>query len=126
MNIGYVDTSALLAIIFQESQGTSVLRRLESFDLLLSADLLHAELQAAYQRERLDREPTLPVTVGGIIPDRPLTEEVRRVFATGALRGADGWHLAVALYLAPEPSEITFITLDRRQGDAAHRLGFTV
>ena len=42
----------------------------------------------------------------------------------GYLRGADLWHIATALYMFDEPSDITFLTLDRRQGDVAAALGF--
>ena len=46
------------------------------------------------------------------------------VFEAGYLRGADAWHLATALYLTPDPGELTFLTLDERQGDIASKLGF--
>ena len=42
----------------------------------------------------------------------------------GYLRGADLWHVATALYVTPEPGEISFITLDRRQRNVAMALGF--
>ena len=45
---------------------------------------------------------------------------------TDALRGADLWHVATALYIFDEPSEVTFLTLDRRQGEVAGALGFQV
>jgi hypothetical protein len=48
---------------------------------------------------------------------------VRRRFA-GYLRGADCWHLATALYLAPNPSDLTFLTLDDTQRKIAKTLGF--
>ncbi len=124
MRVGYVDTSILLAVIFRERQGAAALRRLRAFDVLAAADLLHAELQATFHREKLDQEPTLPVPVSLIIPDRSLQDEIRRVLAAGSLRGADCWHLATALYLAPDPTEITFPTLNTHQAAVAHKLGF--
>ena len=42
----------------------------------------------------------------------------------GNLRGADLWHIATALYAAPEPAAIAFVTLDRRQASVAAALGF--
>ena len=59
-----------------------------------------------------------------IIPDRPLSPEIGRVLTAGYVRGADCWHLATALYLAEDPSELVFLTLDARQKDVALALGF--
>jgi hypothetical protein len=39
-------------------------------------------------------------------------------------RGADCWHLATALYLSPDPSALTFLTLDLAQRHVAKALGF--
>jgi hypothetical protein len=59
-----------------------------------------------------------------VLPERPLTQELERVFASGYLTGADAWHLACALYLAQVPGTLAFLTLDRRQRAVARRLGF--
>ena len=40
--------------------------------------------------------------------------------------GADRWHLAAAIHVTPEPSDLTFLTLDRRQREVAAALGFEV
>ncbi|MEW5918795.1 MAG: hypothetical protein AB1762_20505, partial [Gemmatimonadota bacterium] len=37
---------------------------------------------------------------------------------------ADCWHLATALYLAPDPAELTFVKLDDAQRRVAKSLGF--
>ena len=52
-----------------------------------------------------------------------LTSEISMVVEAGYLRGADLWHLASALYLTPDPKEVTFITLDERQAEVARGLG---
>ena len=44
----------------------------------------------------------------------------------GHLRGADLWHIATALYVAPDPFSIAFATLDQRQAEVAAALGFQV
>ena len=59
-------------------------------------------------------------------PDRPLTQEFARILGTGYLRGADLWHVACALYLSPNPQDLTFLTLDARQKRVAAKLGFHV
>ena len=40
--------------------------------------------------------------------------------------GADLWHLAAAIHVTPEPGDLTFLTLDRRQREVAAALGFEV
>ena len=67
--------------------------------------------------------PTWPASPG-VLPDRPLTPEYERILAVGSLSGADLWHLACALFVAQNPGDLSFITLDRRQLDVAGRLGF--
>ena len=50
MTVAYVDTSALVAIAFGEPGGAALGRRLGTFSVLLSSNLLEAELRAAYSR----------------------------------------------------------------------------
>ena len=57
-------------------------------------------------------------------PNRPLRGEFERVLVEGSVKGADLWHLACALFLAPEPKDLTFLTLDKRQEEIARKLGF--
>lgn len=125
MKVGYVDTSCLVAIAFGEKGGRGIGRRLQAFDELVSANLLEAELRAAFRREGVEGLPDAATAVSWIIPDRPLNPEIVRVLAAGYVRGADCWHLATALYLAEDPSELTFLTLDARQREVALALGFT-
>lgn len=124
MRVGYVDTSCLVAIAFGEPGGRAIGRRIKGFDELVSANLLEAELGAAFRREKVAEPPASPIAVSWILPDRPLSVEIARVLAAGFLRGADCWHLATALYLADNPSELTFLTLDTRQREVARALGF--
>ena len=124
MKVAYVDTSCLVAVTFGESGGVALTRRLRSFDELVSANLLEAELRATFVRERIPANSTFPFSISWILPDRPLTDEIARVLNAGYLRGADCWHLATALYLAEEPGAISFITADERQGAVARTLGF--
>ena len=59
-----------------------------------------------------------------IEPNRALTAEITRVLTAGYVRGADCWHLASALFLAPNPTGFTFLTRDVRQREVAQTLGF--
>ena len=126
MSVAYVDTSALVAVAFNEQGAAALARRLDACSRLLSSNLLEAELRAAFTREGYRFEPRLVSGIEWVLQDRPLTEEFERVLRVGYLRGADLWHVATALYLAPEPSEISLITLDDRQRSVATALGFQI
>ena len=124
MKVAYVDTSCLVAVAFSDSRSAALTRRLRAFDELVSANLLDAELRSVFVRERVAVDSDLPFSISWIIPDRALTGEIGRVLEAGYVRGADCWHLASALYLAPEPNEATFLTLDVAQRKVAKALGF--
>lgn len=123
MKVAYVDTSCLVAVLLGEPGGREMARRLKSQDELVAANLLEAELRSVLAREGVTTD-AMALGVSWIVPDRPLSAEIARVLAAGSVRGADCWHLAAALYLAPDPSELTFLTLDRRQRDVALAVGF--
>jgi predicted nucleic acid-binding protein len=124
VKVAYVDTSCLVAIAFGERGATAVERRLDGFDALVASSLLEAELRAAFKREKTDGADALLEMIEWISPERPLGDEIARVLSAGHVRGADCWHLATALYLSPDPGEISFVTLDARQREVAESLGF--
>jgi hypothetical protein len=127
MNLAYVDTSCLVAIAFGERAAGRLANRLRRFDRLLSSNLLEAELRSALAREGVpDGAGPLLSGLTWVHPDRPLTPEFDRVLAAGYLKGADLWHLATAVFLAPAAHGLAFLSLDRRQREVAARLGFTV
>lgn len=124
MSVAYIDTSCLVAIAFGERGAAALKRRLRTFDELVAANLLEAELRAAFAREGADSADAALGGVSWILPDRPLSEEIATVLALGYVRGADCWHLATALYVAGTPGDLTFLTRDAAQKRAAARLGF--
>lgn len=124
--VAYVDTSAILAVALNESGARAMSARLERHDRLLSSNLLEAELRAAFTREDVEYRPEVTAPISWIVPDRALSEEIGRVLASGYLRGADCWHLATALFVCDEPSDIEFLTLDTQQRRVARGLGFRV
>lgn len=126
MKRGYVDTSVLLAIAFAEPSSAELKKRLASYDQLHASPLLEAELASALQREGLeDRQESLLAALRFLHPLRRLTVEIETATAAGQLRGADLFHVASALFVAPG-AEITFLSLDARQREVAARLGFEV
>ena len=125
MKVAYVDTSCLVAIAFGEKGSRALTNRLQACDRLLSSNLLEAELSATLAREKVGGDPGgLLSHLDWLFPDRPLTPEYSRVLTAGYVRGADLWHLACALYLAPKPEELHFLTLDKRQKKVARKIGF--
>ena len=124
MKAAYVDTSCLVAVAFGERGGAEMERRLAGYDDLFSSNLLEAELRAAFGREGVKLDGAVLERITWVLPDRPLSGEIRQVVASGYLRGANPWHLACALYLSEDPTRIAFLTLDPRQRAVADRIGF--
>ena len=120
----YIDTSVIAAIALKEVGSTDHARRLENFSQLISSNLLEAEVRAALAREGRQFEAGFISGIEWVFPDRSLGPELAVALAAGYLRGADLWHIATALYAAPEPGEIAFVTLDNRQRSIAVALGF--
>ncbi len=126
MNLAYVDTSCLVAIGFDEPGGRRLARRLERYDRLFASNLLEAELRSALLREKVDDRATeLLSWITWVYANRPLSQELRLVSTVGYLRGADMWHLAHALFLAPDGKNLDFLTLDLRQREVSAALGFS-
>ena len=126
MSVAYVDSSVVVAIAFGERGSEAVARRLTSFTQLYSSNLLDAELRAALARESVPYSPHHVEHIRWIWPSRPLGPEMETAPAAGYLRGADLWHVATALFAAPAPREMAFVTLDERQRAVAAELGFRV
>lgn len=125
MTRAYLDSSCLVGVAFGEPKATRMKRRLLGFDQLLSSNLLEAEVRATLQREAVSGGDDLLSWIDWVLPSRPLSQEIQRVLEMGYLRGAGLWHLATALYLAPDPGELPVLTLDERQAEAARELAFS-
>ncbi len=121
----YVDTSCIVAIAFGEVGSKRLAKRLAGYEAVFASGLLEAELKATLRREGVASNPLdfLP-GLNWVYPARALTAEIDRVLEAGYVRGADVWHLACALYLAPGGAGLRFETLDARQRAVAVRIGF--
>lgn len=123
----YIDSSVVLSRIFGQRNEGAYRERMAGFARLHSAaGLLEAEVLSAARRERMPTEDIVLDRIRPVLPTRSLRPEIERVLAAGYVRGADCLHLATALYLTPDPAELTFLTLDERQRAVAVALGFTV
>jgi PIN domain-containing protein len=122
--IAYVDTSCLVAIALGERDAATLERRLSTFGELVASNLLEAELRATFAREGVAMDPDFLTDISWVLPARSLSGEIERALSAGYLGGADCWHVAVALYLADDPAQIAFLTLDNKQREVAQILGF--
>jgi predicted nucleic acid-binding protein len=119
----YVDTSVIVAVTLGERGAKTLLRKLRAYQLV-AAPLLEAEWRSACHRSDVAADAAQLREIAWVVPPGSLGDALDRVFAVGYVRGADAWHLATALYLTPQPGELTFLTLDARQRSIAERLGF--
>jgi predicted nucleic acid-binding protein len=125
LKLAYVDTSCLVAIAFDEPGGRRLARALGRYDRLFASNLLEAEFRSALLREKVeDRVDAILSPLTWVYPNRPLTHELKRISMAGYLKGADMWHLAHALFLAPEGKGLDFLSLDHRQLEVSAMLGF--
>ncbi len=83
MSVAYVDTSALVAVAFDNRSGSAIAGRLDECSRLLASNLLEAELRAVFARERLDFATSLVAGIEWILPDRPLAPEMAAVLESG-------------------------------------------
>lgn len=126
MRVAVVDTSCVVAVALTQAGGRAIAKRMEAFDRLLASPLLEAEARSVLCREGLPGNAIHFGDMQWILPVTSLRDEIARVLDAGYVRGADCWHLASALYVADNPSDITFLTLDAQQRKVAKALGFRV
>ncbi len=126
MRQAYIDSSVVVAIELAEGPAHQLVERLQGFDVLLSATLLEAEVRSVLSREGFSPEVAFFDRLRWVSPPRSLGKEITTALSVGYLRGADLWHVACALYIADSPSQLSFLTLDKRQNAVAADLGFPV
>lgn len=125
MSVAYADASVFASLAFREPDAARIRRRLAGFDAVVTSVLTEAELASALKREGIALPHSPLVGVQLIGTSDPLSDEIQTVLSAGYLRGADCWHVAVALSYAPA-RDLTFLSLDKAQRAVAARLRFTV
>ena len=125
MRVGYLDSSTVLGVIFQEPGYERLTERIERHGRVFSSNLLEAEVSSALKREGMTgAKPTQILRkIDWVFPVRPLTREIGDVLSVGFLRGADLWHLACAMYLRGSHDSVELLSLDSRQIEVAGHLG---
>ncbi len=122
----FLDSSSYLALALGQERAEAVSDALFLAREVFAANLLAAEVAAALARNRAPMPEDPYWWIQWVHPQASLEDEIARVLSAGLLRGADCWHLAVALSITPDPAELLFLTLDDRQRDVARTLGFNV
>ena len=125
-SIAYIDSSCIVAIALGETSAKATATRIQKFSALLSHPLLDAEVRSACVREGQPVPDAELEIIQWISADRGLSAEIDRVLSAGYLRGADCMHVATALFLSPDPRQLTFLTLDEKQRAVAKKIGFKV
>lgn len=125
MKVGYIDTSVLVSMAFDDGGGAFIARAVRTFDRLYSSSLLESEFVAvAAKGGVLDQVDRLLRPVRLVRCQVSLKDQLGIVASHGAVGGASMHHLAIALYLFPSPSEVTFLSLSDIQTKQAAKLGF--
>ena len=124
MSAAYVDASYLVAIALNEPAAPAARARMGTHARLVSANLCQAESLSACARERITLPSGWLDDIGWVRPARALGAELGQVLAAGYLRGADLWHVATSVVVSPDPSQLTFLTLDAKQRAIAAAVGF--
>lgn len=123
----YVDTSALVKLVVEETETTALITWLDAEDrTAVSCDLTRTELLRATRRAAPDQLVRARQVLDGLT----LTEVTAAVFEAASrldptiLRSLDAIHLAAALDLGDDLDGI--VTYDARLADAAHAQGVAV
>ncbi len=123
----YADTTALIPVLADEEPvREAVLGRLNRYQILLSANLLDAEVRSAATFSGQELDMSMLSGIRWIMPNRPLADEMAAIADIANLPAARLWHLAVALFFAELVPGLVFITLDEQQEAAARDLGLAV
>ena len=125
MKIGYIDTSVLVAMAFDDAGGSFIGRFVKTFDRLYSSHLLEAEFfSAAAKENRLSDARAFIKPVRFVYPDTNLTRFHEQVLTAGVIDGSALHHLSCALYLFLHPQDAFFLSLHPPQSNLAAKLGF--
>ena len=131
--IAYLDPTALIPIVFgEEPVGAVTEERLSRFPILMSSNILEAELRARFEREGQIFDPGWLSGIEWLQPRGSLGVEMARIQAFAPLSPVLLWHLANAAHLASQLSltdrraDLAFITLNEEQETVARELGLWI
>lgn len=138
MNL-YVESSAVLSWLMRESAGQKVSRCLGQASVLATSVLTQLETMRSFHRAvaagdlhpgqqseliRLFGQKTADWT--WLELSNPILARAEEGFPVEPIRSLDALHLASALELSPDTSQLTILSLDQRVRENAVALGFPV
>ncbi len=133
LGIAYLDPTALIPIVFgEEPVGATTQERLNRFPVLVSSNLLEAELRGRFEREGQLFDLDWLSGIEWVQPRGSLGSEMDRIQAFASLSPIRMWHLANAVYFADRLSltnrraDLAFITLNEQQETVARDLGLLI
>ena len=124
--IAYVDASALVKLLVDESGSPGMARWYVEAERVVSSRIGIVETRRAVERRAVDTDTGLVDRVLSSVEIFELDADIGRAAATvgpSALRTLDAIHLATALAI---PGIEAFVTYDDRLADAARALGLPV
>ena len=125
MSWAYVDSSVVIATLCGEIAPKVATNIWNSADNFVSSFLLEVEVLSVAKREGLDFQQVQRELLNvGLVRTGSLQSECRQILGIGYLRGADLFHLASAIWIQGKYSDLSFLTLDKKQRDLARMLGF--
>ena len=83
MSAAYIDTSFLVAIEVYEPKFEIYEKELTRFDRIFSSHLLEAEYRSVCMQEKTEPSDLHLKKITWIIPEYPLTQELKTVLTTG-------------------------------------------
>jgi predicted nucleic acid-binding protein len=135
MNL-YAESSAVLAWLFSEREGTRIYPLLSAAQAVVSSDITLVECDRALLRATalgritesdmsdLRREFASAVAKWTVLRISPeIIERARRPFPTEPIRALDALHIASALSARSAVPALEILSLDDRIRNAAHQLG---
>ena len=126
MKWAYVDSSLIIATLFQDGPARSIKKLWLSADRFVSSYLLEVEVLSAATRERFALELVEPeLRKIGYVRTHSLATESKVILGKGYLRGADLYHVATALWIQNKHTGLKFLSLDEKQLVVARKVGLS-
>ena len=133
----YLDTSSLVKLYVEEADSTAIAHLVDAASVVATSVVAYAEARAAFGRRRRERLLTAAASALAtrhldldwpafltLDVTEPLGRSAGRLADRFGLRGFDAIHLASAQRLMM--ADLSFVTFDLRQGQAARTLGMHV
>ncbi len=135
----YVDSSAVTAVLLNESTSDRVQEALQGADRVCTSSLTRVECaRALIHATRVGRiTATQALSLHSLLRtvqrdwnifnvDQPVIERACTPFPADPIRSLDALHIATALILRDGVTTVAMLSLDRRMRDCATQLGFQI